>query len=495
MSCALALSGSLLGGPGVASAQAREEGPAQREEPPAAASPASVPPPAAGAGPQDPPEPLERDADRRPVPNYDGRPETTSLSEAALWVPRVVLFPLYAVTEYLIRVPLGWFVSTAERGHWPTLIINFLTFNERQGGIVPTGLIDFGLRPSVGLYAFWNDFFVADNDLRFRAAYGGSGFYLVRLTDRFPLGSGSQALNLSYESRPDNVFHGIGRVHDASRSRYFRAIARAEAMYSVPWYRSSRARFAAGVRQVQLDGDRRCCDDAALRDRVRAGAFPLPAGMDQVYEVADQSVEVVLDSRWPRNPELPPASDYVPPPGHGVRLALRAGVSELLGQTLAPAAPLADGWVHYGASLGGFVDLTGYQRSLGLRAVVDFVDPIGAGPVPLTDLVSLGGDRLMRGFLPGELVDRSAAVLRLEYHWPVAVWLDGSLMYEVGNVFGAHLSGLGLGQLRSSYGLGLQTIGDEDHVFQLLLAIGSESFDAGGRLDSFRFVFGTSAGF
>ena len=126
------------------------------------------------------------------------------------------------------------------------------------------------------------------------------------------------------------------------------------------------------------------------------------------------------------------ASDYVAPPGTGVRLAMRAVISETLDQSLAPVEPLADTWVHYGLSLGGYYDLTGQQRSLGLTAIIDFVDPFADGNVPLMDLVSLGGERPLRGFLPNELVDRSAAALRLEYRWPVAVWLDGSLQYRGG---------------------------------------------------------------
>lgn len=429
------------------------------------------------------------------MPDYDGRPEPRSLSDVALWVPRIVLFPLYVVSEYLIRQPLGWLVSTAERERWPTIIINFLTFDDRRAGIVPTGMIDFGLRPSIGVYVFWNDFLTADNALRFRAAYGGDDLWLVRLTDRFPLGAGQLALTGSYESRPDNVFHGIGRDHDRQRSRYFRSVTRAGAMYSAEWYRSSYARIGAGLREVELDGERSCCDDPSVMDRVRAGALEAPPGMDQVFDVVDQTAEIVLDSRWPRDPELPRASDYVMPPGNGVRLALRGQVSELMDQSLAPSDPIADAWLHYGASLGAYVDVSGQQRSLGLTALLDFVEPIGDGGVPLIDLVTLGGERPLRGFLSGELVDRSAAALRLDYRWPVAVWLDGSLLYEVGNVFGSALSGFQLGQLRSSYGIGLQAVGAQDHVFQLLLAVGSESFDDGGRLDSFRFVFGTTAGF
>jgi hypothetical protein len=453
---------------------------------PGAAATSAAPPRAEVRGPDD----------RRPLPDYEGREHHTSVGQALLWVPRVVLFPAYLVSEYVLRRPIGWLVSTAEQEHWPTLIINFFTFGDRQGGIVPTWYIDYGLRPSFGVYAFWNDFLVANNDLRFRAAYGGDDLFNVRLTDRFPLAGGTFGVTGLYDARPDNVFYGVGADTVDERARYYRRQTRAFAAYDLPWVRSSHFRFGLGVREVDLNGDRHCCDDPSVNEQVQAGAFPLPPGMNQVYDVVDQAAELVLDSRWPRSPAtLELASDYVAPPGTGARLALRADLAELTSQSLAAGQALADNWIHYGASLGGFWDVTGQQRALGLTAIVDFVDPIGSGAVPLSDLVSLGGDRPLQGFLPNQFVDRSSAALRFEYRWPVAVWLDGQLLYEVGNVFGKGLSGFDLGDFRSSYGVGLAAVGAQDHKFELLIAVGTTSFDTGGQLDSFRFVLGTTAGF
>jgi hypothetical protein len=431
------------------------------------------------------------------VPDYDGRPGRTTLGDVALWVPRVVLFPLYVVSEYVVRRPLGWLVSTAERERWPTLLIDFFTFGERQGGIVPTLLIDLGMRPTIGVYAFWNGFLATGNDLRLRATYGGSSSYALRVADRFPLGPGQLTLTGAYETRPDNVFHGIGNVQDDDDdARYDSTGSRFDVAYRVPWVRSSYARVIAELRQVDLDGDGSCCDDPSVNEQVEAGAFAAPPGMNQVYDVTGQSLEVVFDSRWPRFPEgLELGSDYVTPPGTGVRLALRGRANELLDQSLATGEALAGAWLGYGLSLGGHYDLTGQQRSVSATVVVDFVDPIGSGQVPVTDLVSLGGERPLRGFLSNQFVDRSAAAMRFEYRWPVAVWLDGSVLYEAGSVFGERLSGFDMSRFRNSYGFGLVAVGAQDHPFQALVAVGTKPWADGGGVDSFRFVFGTTAGF
>jgi hypothetical protein len=361
-------------------------GPAPATAPlPAPAAPASPPsrPTATASNPEAPPvapSGASRGSDdERQAPDYDGRPDPTTVGDVALWVPRVVLFPLYVVSEYVLRRPLGWLVSTAERERWPTLLIDFFTFGDRQGGIVPTLFIDLGMRPTVGVYAFWDGFLATGNDLRLRATYGGSSSYALRIADRFALGPGQLTLTGAYETRPDNVFHGIGSDRDADDdARYDSTSSRFDIAYRVPWVRSSYARVIAELRQVDLDGDGSCCDDPSVNEQVEAGAFAAPPGMNQVYDVTGQSLEVVFDSRWPRFPEgLELGSDYVTPPGTGVRLALRGRANELLDQSLATGAALADAWLGYGVSLGGHYDLTGEQRSVSATVIVDFVDPIG----------------------------------------------------------------------------------------------------------------------
>ena len=42
---------------------------------------------------------------------------------------------------------------------------------------------------------------------------------------------------------------------------------------------------------------------------------------------------------------------------------------------------------------------------------------------------------------------------------------------------------------------GLSELGQQDHKFQLLLAVGMSPYNTGAQVDSFRFVLGTTAGF
>src|SRR5688572_10935200 len=91
---------------------------AAAQEPPSAAKPTPEP---GWGGPRPPP----RDAELAPLPpppegekrapqDYDGREDVTSAAEDALWIPRVLFFPLFVVSEYLVRAPLGAVIKGAE---------------------------------------------------------------------------------------------------------------------------------------------------------------------------------------------------------------------------------------------------------------------------------------------------------------------------------------------------------------------------------------------
>ncbi len=101
----------------------------------------------------------------------------------------------------------------------------------------------------------------------------------------------------------------------------------------------------------------------------------------------------------------------------------------------------------------------------------------------------------MRGFVDRRLIGYSSAVAELEYTWPIWVSLDGKLNYSVGNVFGKRLDGLAPEKLRQSFGFGFEAASARDHSFEFLVGFGTETFEQGSSVDTFRFVFGSSSGF
>ena len=214
-----------------------------------------------------------------------------------------------------------------------------------------------------------------------------------------------------------------------------------------------------------------------MSQQVRAGVFQsLPPGFLSGYTAEISRVVLALDSRR-RYPE----------PGSGIRVEARG----LLGNDLSQVP--ASGWTRVDAGAAAYVDVDGHRRVVSLAVEGSFVDPLGSRAVPFTELVSFGGDHEpMPGLYPGRLIDRSGAVATLRYRWPIGPFLSGSMQAAVGNVFGAHLEGFDPGLLRLSAALGLESDSSPDNAIHALIGFGTETFDHGGQVDSFRLAFGTS---
>lgn len=109
--------------------------------------------------------------------------------------------------QYVIRRPIGAAIAGAERAGIPGALYDFFTFGpEHNAGIVPIAFVDFGFRPSVGFYSFWDDALARGQDLRLSASTWGADWPAATFTDRLHLSSDPHdvaALQLSGVRRPD----------------------------------------------------------------------------------------------------------------------------------------------------------------------------------------------------------------------------------------------------------------------------------------------------
>jgi hypothetical protein len=421
------------------------------------------------------------DAPKRPLPDYRGRgPAPTTAGDVALWVPRILLAPLYFVSEYVIRRPLGAAVAGAERAHLPTMLYDFFTFGpEHKAGFAPIAFVDFGFNPDVGLYLFWDDALFTGNDLRLHAAAWNSDWLAGSLTERIRFRHGERlTLKVSAVRRPDHTYYGPGpSTLQSNQSRYGEDSIDGRALVELPLWRASGLAAGVGFRSVNLYNGR-FDGDPSVEQSAAAGVFPLPYGFGRGYTEPYNDLRFVLDTRRPGEA-----------PGSGFRLVVDAEQGGDIRQS--PAS----GWIRYAATAGGFLDLNDQGRVVSLSVATLFADPLGSQPIPFTELVSLGGDGPMRGFYPGRLVDRSALVASARYRWPIAPWLDGSIRADVGNVFGIHLMDFRPELLRFSGALGIENVGSPDGSFEALVGFGTETFDHGTQVDSIRLVLGTNRGF
>jgi hypothetical protein len=437
-------------------------------------------------------EPAPRDATTRSLqkrkrPDYDGRggaPQTPS--RKALWAPRVLLFPAYALSEYVIRRPLGALVTHAERSGWPAAIADFLALDQvHPVGIVPFFLIDFGFEPSVGLYAYWDDAGFKGHQLRLRGSTWGPRWLSGTVTERFLLGAQEVTLTATATRRPDYAFYGIGPdTRESALTRYQgdTVYARAESLVRFGGRHLLEAAFgyrAARFGHSDYDEDDRGSPEyqPSIDEAVASGELPEPPGFRDGYRAPYGAARLLLDSRG--------------------RSRARSGVRvELSGeQSVDLANAPASGWVRYGGTVLGFLDLNDAGRRLSLALSATLVDPLGERPVPFTQLAALGGGRSMPGLRSGRLYGPSAVVAMLRYSWPIWLSLNGSLQAGLGNVFGPHFSGIRPGRARLSTAIGLETSGSRDTVFQALVGFGTETVESGADLDTIRLAVGVRSAF
>ena len=427
----------------------------------------------------------------RVVPDYDGRgSEPTTPGEVALWVPRIIFSPIYFVTEFVLRRPLGAAISAAERAGLPQKLYNFFFFGpDHKAGVTPTIFAEFGFIPSVGIYAFWDDAGFKGNDFMLQGAVGWSGDWLAAsAVERIRLDSKKTVtFHLSGVRRPDYAFFGIGPSSlFSSRSRYQEDLIEPGALIDYHLWRTSHIEAGTGVRTVSI-GNGHFGSDPSLGLESSRGAVPLPYGFDRGYTAQYNHLAGALDSR--HEPPKGAAVYAKPVSGSGVRIELDADQGSDVRRS-----PYG-GWLRYGATVVGYGDLDGYGRVVSLSAAASFADPLGSSPIPFTELVTLGGESPMRGYIPGRLVGRSSLVATARYTWPIWVWLNGALEAATGNVFGEHLDDFKPSLLRFSSAIGIESIRTPDSAIEVLVGVGTETFEHGGQADSVRVLVGTNHGF
>jgi hypothetical protein len=387
------------------------------------------------------------------------------------------LFPFYAVQEYVVRRPIGAFVTLAEHDHWADTIEGVFTFGPQGNNVIyPTALFDFGLLPSVGIFYGGNDFLVKDNQLRLHFATWGAPWISATAADRYTITKNDIVeARFDFKRSEDNIFFGIGpEVRDGTISRYGLERFETSASYKHKIQGESKIGVRAGVHRISfVDGG--CCSNPTVSQQIAAGVYPTPPDFGETYVTAFGGVDLTLDTRDPR-----------PAPASGAYLHLYGNGNFDMHETRS--------WVQYGGVVGGSVDLTGHQRVLKIQLALGFVDLMQGDSIPFTEYQVLGGE-LMPGFIPGWMTGLSTAAAQIGYTWPVWLGLDAQTRFTLGNAFDHHLEGLVPGELRMSWDIGLTTSTVRDQGFEILFGLGTETLDQGAGITSVRVAFGSRQGF
>ena len=112
------------------------------------------------------------------------------------------------------------------------------------------------------------------------------------------------------------------------------------------------------------------------------------------------------------------------------------------------------------------------HRALYLGVSADDELAFGKTPIPFSELVQLGGPDDLRGFRRGRFRDASSMLATVEYRWPVWMWMDGSLFFDYGGVFGPKFTGFAVGELRPDVGIGFRMHSADKFVIRIQVAYG-----------------------
>lgn len=441
---------------------------------------------ATGTPPPPPPQPNEAQAaaeeedDDRDLPNYDGREgEDGDATEVLIWVPRLLFAPVHLTLNYLVRWPLVKAITLGERYYIFERIYQFLTWDNEKAGIFPVALVDFGFNPSVGAVLFWDEFLAPNNrlDLSVSAWEGNwitaSGRETVQV---FRDQSGTLTLAGEFLRRPDLVFYGLGSnttIDDEVQYRIARESASLELRGALVGL--NRASFRLAYRHVDFSTD---AESPSIDTAFDTTALP---GFEDGYQLLEGQGRLEFDTR---NPEVAFT------PGTGLRLELFGGYG------LDPTRTDTQ-FLRFGGEFSGYYDVTGVNHVLAMRVYGEFTANTGTDPIPFTELVSLGGNETMRGFLQGRFLGRSGVTATVSYRYPIWSFFDAAIFAEAGNVFDARLQNFAFDKLYLDWGMSLRTNTTRDVGLVILVAFGSNRLDRDTfkPVDNVRFAFGATTGF
>ena len=432
------------------------------------------------------PAPSAEPGRKRPLPSYEGRDEAPpDAGEVLVWIPRILLYPVHLTLEYLVRWPIVGALTLIEKYHVLENIERIFTFRDGKAGYYPTAFIDFGLSPSVGLFAFYDDLITEGDSLSLQAGFWTDNWHHVALHSRSLMlrdNSAGLSLTAEYTNRPDEPYFGVGAgtvQDDESFYRWRRFDG--EVAIDAELGGLNRFDFSLFFRDAKIQGGQapsidRLRDDDAL-DRIRAlGSLS--------YQLLSARMSLALDTREDQR-------DFSQ--GSGFR-------AEGFGAFKIDPSNTDLSFVRFGGEAAGFWDFSDLNHVLSMRLYAEGIETIGEAEIPFTELILLGGNERMRGFLLGRFRGESAVVATIDYRYPVWSLLDANLFLSFGGAFDKRFKDFRWDRLFMSWGLGLRTSYSRDSSFDLIVAFGSNEAkqwnDGGGfEVDHIRFVFGVNHGF
>jgi hypothetical protein len=453
---------------------------------PEAAPRASSAPPSAAPPAQPAPSSSSPASTPRVAPDYDGRPDVPEEDGAAIWTARILLAPLWLVTEYGIRAPArGAFWVAEEASPLRSVADEVTQHPDDTLGLTPIGVVDLGEHPMIGVYAQMDHLMAPWERLRGVALVGGVDVMRVHVVDEMRLRDDAHLLlDVAGLRRDDLLTWGTGpRSDEAAEGTYAVAMVEGGARLHVTlaprdlvstdaWINLRRARIddgdCGGDTIVSATGAPFRCGDPSVLALARAGRGEPPSGFGNTTTIAT-GARFAIDAPPPRGVS-----------SVGGHLALSAE------QHARVDGPREGAWVRWTGRGALAADITGTGRVIAIGAQIEGVERLSEDTtIPLLDLPGaqrldddLEGDLLL-GVRPGRTVGESLAQVAIDYRWPIWTVVDAQLQAGLGNAFGRHLDGFDPELLRFAFAGGFIAPIRADYTVRLLAGFSTDTLDDG----------------
>ncbi|MEZ5359774.1 MAG: hypothetical protein R3F48_13225 [Candidatus Zixiibacteriota bacterium] len=308
-------------------------------------------------------------------------------------------------------------------------------------------------------FGFYNNF-VPDDKLKFEWYYSTYKYQSYRLKYRGGnfFGNGDTFnFRAEYKRRPHEYFYGMGNNSDVDdETCYTLERSSITGGYQFPVSGSMVFGLHLGYHAINIfDGED---DDSEGRIPVITEFFNLDPSIFRSTETAQFGFEYMYDTRQ----TLGRITEGV----YGqATVDYYCGV----GRENKPE------FLAIGAEAGWYVNLFS-NRILAIRGIVQRMRNLrDESSLPFAYLSSLGGRDDLRGFRGNRLVDKDAALVTVEYRYPLWTVIDAFVFIDEGRVFSSFEDELTFKNWHESYGVGLRIFARDEVIVRTQLAIGDEA--------------------